>query len=111
MPMFDGLEASERQYLFRFLCAFAWVDGSIDEAERKFVRRLMDKANLSEAEKLDVEATLLHPPPAAEVDPSKISPANRRVFVESIRALIFVDGQVGDEEKLQFEALREALLK
>lgn len=109
--MFEGLDASERQYLFRFLCAFAWVDGAVDEAERKFVRRLMEKAGLDGADKLDVEATLLHPPPAADVDPSRISPANRRIFVESIRALIFVDGQVGDGERLQFEALREALLK
>lgn len=109
--MFDGLEASERQYLFRFLCAFAWVDGTVDEAERRFVRRLMERANLSDAEKLDVEATLLHPPPVGEIDPSKISPANRRVFVESIRALIFVDGQVGEEEKAHFEALRAALIR
>lgn len=110
MPgMFDGMGADERRYLFRFLCAFAWVDGTVDDAERKFVRRLMDKAALSDAERLDVEATFLHPPPASEVDPSKVSVENRRVFVESIRALIFVDGNVSDDEKAQFEALRAAL--
>ena len=31
------------------------VDGAVDDAERKFVRRLMDRASLSDAERLDVE--------------------------------------------------------
>jgi hypothetical protein len=56
---------------------------------------------------LDVETWLLHPP--SPVDPAEVPLDHRRVFVEAVRAVIFVDGQVGDEEKKAFEDLKAAL--
>lgn len=109
--MIDRLPAPERQLLFKFLCAFAWADGEVGDAERRFVRRLMEKLPLTKDERLDVESWMVIPLGEADVDPGKVPAESRRVFLEACRALVFMDGKVTDEEQRQFDALRVALSK
>jgi prepilin-type processing-associated H-X9-DG protein len=106
--MLDQLSQQERLLLLRLLASFAWVDGHVAEAEKKFVRRLMGKLALSEDETKDVEGWLLVAPsePAAV---ETIAPEHRRIVVESVRAMIFVDGKIEPEEQAQFDKLRALL--
>ena len=107
--MLDSLSPEQRQLLFRFLCSFAWADGEVADEERRFVRRLMSGVYLLEEERLDVEGWLLHPPNASEVQPADIPLEHRRVFIEAMRAVIFIDGKITEEEQFRFDALRHAL--
>jgi prepilin-type processing-associated H-X9-DG protein len=106
--MLDRLSREERLLLFRLLASFAWVDGHVAEEEKKFVRRLMGKLPMSDDEVKDVEACLLSAP-TEPVDVQNVSPENRRIFVESVRALIFMDGKIDSEEQAHFDRLREQL--
>ena len=107
--MLERLSPPDRQLLFRFLCAFAWADGEVRDAERRFVRRLMSKVALPEAERLDVEAWLLHPPDASDTDPRDIPAEHRQLFVHAMRALIFMDGVVTNEEEIALDTLQRSL--
>ena len=107
--MLDGLKPAERELLFRFLCAFAWVDGEVSDEERRFVRRLMAKVELTDAERLDVESWFLHAPESKSVDPAQIPAEHRRLFVDSMRALIFMVGLVTESERAYLEELKRAL--
>jgi uncharacterized tellurite resistance protein B-like protein len=109
--MFDQLKKlsrAERLLLLRFVTSFAWVDGEVQDEERRFVRRMMEKLELSADEVRDVESWLLMAPDA--VPSSQIPAEHRRAFVEAARALIFIDGTVTPEEQSRFDELRAALL-
>lgn len=107
--MFDELGPDQRLLLLKFVCAFAWTDLEIRDAERNFVLRLVDKLGLGADDRAQVESWLTVSPPPSALDPSAIPPEHRRAFIESIRALIYVDGSVDPEEREQFERLRAAL--
>lgn len=95
--------------LLRFVCAFAWTDLEVTDKERRFVKRLVARLGLTgeDAEHLD---EWLHVAPApSSVDPKRVPPEHRRVFVEAVRAMIYADGNVDEEERAQFEKLRSAL--
>ena len=52
----------------------------------------------------------LHVAPSPEATNPKLVPKeHRRVFIESVRALIYADGDVDDEERERFEKLKTAL--
>lgn len=107
--MLDRLSAEERLWLLRLVASFAWVDGQVDESEKRFVRRLMSKLPLSSEEVHDVESWLIVAP-TEEVPLDKVAPANKRIFLESVRALIFVDGKIDADEEAHFEKLRAKLV-
>jgi hypothetical protein len=107
--MLDDLSPEHRQLLFRFLCSFAWADGEVADAERRFVHRLMGKVKLRDDERLDVDGWLDHPPNANDVQPGEVPLEHRHLFVDAMRAVIFMDGKVTDEEEFRLEALRRAL--
>jgi uncharacterized tellurite resistance protein B-like protein len=107
--MFEALSHGDRMLLLRFVCAFAWTDLEIKDGERKFVQRLMDRMQLSKDDRSEVESWL-HVAPAPETTNPKLVPReHRRVFLDSVRALIYADGEVEAEERDRFERLREAL--
>src|SRR4051812_19955993 len=99
--MLEALNADERLLLLQFLCSFAWVDGEVLDAERRFGRRIVQRLELGESDVKEVESWLLAPPDAP--DPARIPEAHRRTFVESVRALIFMDGRVDPAEEEQFQ--------
>ncbi|MCA9591963.1 MAG: TerB family tellurite resistance protein [Myxococcales bacterium] len=93
----------------KFVCAFAWTDLEIRDAERRFVEHLAHKLELGADEREQVEQWLHVAPAPGEVDPSLVPPEHRRAFIESVRALIYIDGEVDPDERQQFERLRNAL--
>ena len=107
--MLERLNQGDRLLLLKFVCAFAWADDVVEEGERRFVRRIMGKLELSADEVKDVEGWLLVPPPAEELDPAKIPADLRQVFLGAVRAVLFADGNVSPEEEAKLAALQRAL--
>lgn len=104
------LDREDRLRLMKFICSFAWADLEVQDAERKFVHRLVAELELDDAEKAKVEDWLEVPPPAEEVDPADIPKAHRQLFLDTVRAIIVADGKVDADEAESF-ALLEALLR
>jgi uncharacterized tellurite resistance protein B-like protein len=107
--MFEQLSREDRMLLLRFVCAFAWTDLEIKPGERRFVERLMDRLKLVPEERAEVEGYLHVAPAPGATNPERVPPEHRRVFIESVRALIYADGDVDAEERERFEKLRAAL--
>jgi uncharacterized tellurite resistance protein B-like protein len=107
--MFDALTRDERLLLLRFACAFAWTDLEVTERERKFVRRLVEKMELPKDEAAEVEHWLHVAPSPGDVDPKRVPQEHRRAFIETVRALIYADGKVDDEERAEFERFKAAI--
>ena len=107
--MFDALSRDERLLLLRFACAFAWTDLEVTERERAFVRRLVERLELIGDEAEEVEGWLDVAPSPGDVDAANVPVEHRRAFVETVRAIIYVDGKVDPEERQQFERLKAAL--
>jgi uncharacterized tellurite resistance protein B-like protein len=108
--MFETLARDERLLLLRFVCAFAWTDLEVQDSERAFVHRLVERLELSPEDASEVEAWLHVAPAPGSVDPKDVPPAHRRTFIEAVRAMMYVDGEVEAEEREQFERLKTALL-
>lgn len=107
--MLDQLSRDERMLLLKFVCAFAWTDLEVTDSEKAFVQRLVKRMSLDAAERAEVERWLHVAPAPSELDPSLVPDAHRRAFVEAVRAVIYADGNVDDEEREQFERLKVAL--
>ena len=108
--MFEALSREDRLLLLKFLCAFAWTDLEVTASERDFVHRLVQKLALSAQDAAEVEAWLHVAPAPGDIDAQAVPVEHRRTFVETLRALIYVDGHVDLEERAQFERMRTALL-
>jgi uncharacterized tellurite resistance protein B-like protein len=107
--MFEQLSRDERLLLLRFVCAFAWTDLAIQEGERKFVTRLMERMQLTPEERAEAEG-YLYVAPSPEATNAKLVPReHRRIFIDAVRALIYADGSVDAEERDRFERLQAAL--
>lgn len=107
--MFEDLSRDDRMLLLRFVCAFAWTDLTIHDGERTFVERLIQRLQLSNEDRTEALA-YLHVAPSPETTNPKLVPhEHRRIFVESVRALIYADGDVDPEERDRFEKLKTAL--
>ena len=107
--MTDGLTRDERLLLIKFVCAFAWADLSVDDRERRFVERLIRRLELDEDALALAERWLAVAPAPHEVDPKQVPAEHRKTFIDTIRALIYVDGKVDDDERASFERLKQAL--
>jgi uncharacterized tellurite resistance protein B-like protein len=109
MKPLSQMSRDERMLLLRFACDFAWADQQIRDQEKHFVVRLMRRFRLDESDNAQVEEWLAAPPAAESVDPSAIPADLRETFLEAARAVIFADGEVGDEERERLERLEAAL--
>ena len=107
--MFEQLSRDERLLLLRFVCAFAWTDLQIHEGERKFVERLIERMQLSSEDRAEALAYLHVAPSPEATNPKLVPPQHRQVFIDSVRALIYADGEVDAEERDRFEKLKTAL--
>ncbi len=107
--MFEALSHGDRMLLLRFVCAFAWTDLEIKDGARKFVQRLMDRMQLSKEDRSEVDSWLHVAPSPETTNPKLVPKEHRRVFLDSVRALIYADGEVEAEERDRFERLRQAL--
>jgi len=107
--MFENLSRDDRMLLLRFVCAFAWTDLEIHKGERQFVERLIARMELGDDDRAEALA-FLHVAPSPEATNPKLVPKeHRRLFIESVRALIYADGDVDAEERERFDRLKAAL--
>jgi hypothetical protein len=107
--MFEQLSRDDRMLLLRFVCAFAWTDLQIRPGERKFVERLMNRMQLSSEDRAEVEGYLHVAPAPGATDPKLVPREHRRLFIDSVRALIYADGSVDAEERDRLDRLQAAL--
>ena len=107
--MTKRLGKEDRLRLMKFLCSFAWADLRVHETEKTFIRKMVKKLSLDEAEAADVERWLKVPPPADEVDPQDIPLEHKRLFLESVRGIILADGEVDPNERINLSLLEELL--
>jgi uncharacterized tellurite resistance protein B-like protein len=105
----DTLDREERLRLMKFVCSFAWADLEVQDEERDFVRRLVTRLDLDEADRGMVEEWMEVPPRAEEVDPGDIPVEHRQLFLDAVRAMIVADGRV-DQDEAENLVLLEALL-
>jgi len=107
--MLEDLSSDDRLLLLKFVCAFAWTDLTVTDGERRFVERLVNKLDLNDEDRETVSDWLDVAPAPSTVNPDLVPSEHRRVFVEAVRALIYSDGEVDDEERQRFEKLKSAL--
>ncbi len=107
--MLDVLDAAQRLNLLKFVCSFAWADLEIRPAERAFVARLVHRLGLEGKEAEQVNAWLDSPPAEEELDPHLIPAVHRAIFIETVRGVIRVDGEIAPEERENLELLSELL--
>ena len=107
--MLDELDGGQRFNLLKFVCSFAWADLEIRPSERSFVAGLVDRLGLGETEARQVHEWLEAPPMEEEVDPQLIPLRHRELFLETVRGVIRVDGQIADEEREHLGLLEELL--
>ena len=103
------LSHEDRMRLMRFVCSFAWADLRITESERDFIHKTVRKLKLSAEEREMVEGWLKLPPPAEKLDPAKIPPAHRQLFIQTAREMIEADGEISEEEVENFELIAQLL--
>ena len=107
--MLEELSREDRLRLMKFVCAFAWADLEIQDAERSMIGRLVDKLGLQDDREL-VFKWLKSPPPAEEVDPTRVPSHHRQLFLDAARQLFEADGVVDPHEQEQFELLEQLLV-
>lgn len=107
--MFDGLSREDRLLLLKFVCGYAWTDLEVTESERRFVRRLCEKAALPDEDRAEVERWLDVSPSPEDVDPAKLPREHRKLFLDAARAMIYADGKVDPDERVSLDKLRASL--
>jgi uncharacterized tellurite resistance protein B-like protein len=101
------LERADRMRLMKFVCSFVWADLQVKDAERAFVKKMVKKLHLDPAEAKEVDGWLELPPSPDEVDPTQIPSAHRKLFVDTMREVIAVDGEIDPEEKENLELFEQ----
>ena len=108
--MLETLDREERLRLVKFVCSFAWADLEVQVEEREFVKRLVERLELDDAERGMVDEWLQVPPRPEEVDPADIPVEHRQLFLDAVRAMIVADGRV-DQDEAENLVLLEALVR
>lgn len=104
------LKKEERLLLLKFVCAFAWADLEVKDSERAMVKKLVSKLELDADEKKQVEQWLKKPPRPEEVDPNKIPRAHKKIFLDTAKQMIAVDGEIDEAERENLELLEQLLV-
>jgi len=107
--MWETLDRADRLHLMKFVCSFAWADLSVGDRERAFVERLVQRLHLEPAEQRQVQQWLLLPPRPEEVDPTRVPPEHRRVFLNTIKGLIRSDGELDEEEAVSLAVIEDLM--
>ncbi len=101
------LERADRMRLMKFVCSFVWADLEVKDSERAFVKKMVAKLELDPAEAKEVAGWLEVPPSPDDVDPTKIPSAHRTLFIDTMREVIAVDGEIDPEEKENLELFEQ----
>jgi uncharacterized tellurite resistance protein B-like protein len=103
------LSREDRLNLMRFVCSFAWADFEIQDEERAYVSRLIRQLGLDAEEQKQVNEWLKVPPPAEEVDPTRIPKEHREVFLNAVRSVVMADGRLDPDEEENLSLFQELL--
>ncbi|MFO1076896.1 MAG: TerB family tellurite resistance protein [Planctomycetota bacterium] len=104
-----NLDAKARMDLMKFVCSFAWTDLKVTQPERDLVMRIVGRLGLTNAEAERVKEWLRVPPPAEEIDPSRIPSEHKQLFLDAAEATVRADGRVVPAERDQLALFRELL--
>jgi len=107
--MLDDLNREERLRLVKFVCSFAWADLEIQDDERTFVHRLATQLGLDDVGD-QINRWLKSPPPAEEVDPTRVPRAHRTLLLDIAKAVFNADGVIDPKERESFELLEQLLV-
>lgn len=107
MPV--SLPREDRLRLMKFVCSFAWADLEIQDEERDFVTKMIERLDL-EDERQQIEGWLRHPPPPEEVDPTDVPQEHREMFLDAVRKLVAADDRI-DPKEAETLAIFEQLLE
>jgi uncharacterized tellurite resistance protein B-like protein len=105
--MLETMNRDDRLHLLRCVCALAWADGVVQDAERKFVQRLANRLPIADDERRLIDGWLNRPLHPAEADPTRIRPDHRQAFLTLARELVEADGQLDPEERERLELLEQ----
>lgn len=103
------LSPSERMNLMKFVCSFVWTDLHVSQAERDLVMRITGSLNLTDEESKQVQQWLEVPPPADEVDPTKVPKEHRQLILSTAELIVNADGKVVPAEQESLALLRDLL--
>jgi hypothetical protein len=103
------LDSKAKMALLEFVCSFAWTDLKIQQQERDLVMRIVGRFNLTADETRRVQQWLKSPPPAEDIDPTKIPREHRQLFLEAAALAVRADGRVVPAEKDQLAVFRDLL--
>jgi hypothetical protein len=104
-----GLSHTERMQLLKFVAAAIWADLEVSPSEKTFLLSLALRLGLSPNETESVRRWLETPPAPEEVDPARVSPRHRRLFLEALEEACLADRVVDAPERESLAVLRELL--
>jgi len=103
--MLETMGREDRLHLLRCVCGLAWADGVIQDEERAFVQKLLERLPIGKDDRTMIEGWLKRPLHPAEADPTRIRPDHRRAFLTLARQIVEADGQIDSEEQERLELL------
>jgi len=103
------LSPSERMNLMKFVCSFVWTDLHVSQAERDLVMRITGSLKLTDEESKQVQQWLEVPPPADEVDPTKVPKEHRQLILSTAEMIVNADGKIVPAEQESLTLLRDLL--
>jgi uncharacterized tellurite resistance protein B-like protein len=103
-----SLPREDRLRLMKFVCSFAWADLEIQDEERDFVAKMIERLDLEDDRK-QIEGWLKHPPAPEEVDPTDVPQEHREMFLDAVRKLVAADDRI-DPKEAETLAIFEQLL-
>ncbi len=107
--MAEELSRDDRLRLMKFVCSFAWADLEIQDDERQFVNKMIAQFKLEDDRAL-IEGWLKSPPPAEDVDPTRVPRAHRQMLLDAAKAVFNADGVIDPKERENFELLEQLLV-
>lgn len=103
------LSRGERLQLLKFACAAVWSDLEVSATEKSFILSLALRLGLPEDDVDKVRQWLETPPLPEEVDPNRVPPEHRQIFLEAIQEAVEADHVVDAPEHETVRLLRELL--
>jgi len=89
------LARNERLQLLKFVAAAVWADLEVSRPEKSFLLSLALKLRIPDDELEHLADWLERPPPPEEVDPARIPPEHRSLFLAAVRDAMAADHALG----------------
>jgi uncharacterized tellurite resistance protein B-like protein len=102
----ESLTRAERLQLIKFVSAAVWADLEVNPSEKTYLLDLALRMGLPGE---DMSEWLEKPPPPEEVDPNRIPPEHRRIFLEAMEHAMRADRAIDSPELESLRLLRELL--